>query len=323
MQKQKSMLIAIAVLVLILMGTAAVLLLSNIDNKHSNQEFFTHISTQPFIDSDMPVVNDPKPPEIDDSEPPLSSQPDTMNNEAEEQSVSPDDAGTIESDSMILDESGIFAAGDGTEEFPYIIITAEQLSNVRSDLSAYYKLGGNIDLNDEPFEIIGFGEFSNSAWNAKQGFQGVFDGGGYAIIDLRIDSQSQCSGLFAAVGSNGIIRNLLISGQARTTLNNVNNAIGILTGYNCGLIEHCSALSTVLGSGKYAMVGGIVGTNEGTVQFCDNTGYVHGKGEYVKTGGVVGINLPDGIVNECTGNADIKSEYRAGEVVGWNEGIFN
>ena len=43
----------------------------------------------------------------------------------------------------------------------------------------------------------------------------------------------------------------------------------------------------------------------------------------VKTGGVVGINLPDGLVNECTGNADIKSEYRAGEVVGWNEGTFN
>ncbi|MGO0062939.1 hypothetical protein ACTID9_23445 [Brevibacillus fluminis] len=51
------------------------------------------------------------------------------------------------------------ATGDGTPANPYIITTAEELANIRTNLSASYKLGDDIDLSDfsegEGWEPIG------------------------------------------------------------------------------------------------------------------------------------------------------------------------
>lgn len=227
----------------------------------------------------------------------------------------------VEDDALIaLDENGMFAAGDGSEESPFIIITEQQLSNIRHELGSHYKLGRNIELYNNAFEIIGFGKFSSDRWDSENGFQGVLDGDGYTISGIYISSQVQCTGLFAAIGSKGIIRNLNATGQVKTTSVDANNAIGLIAGYNYGIIENCSVIATVEGTGRYAMVGGVVGANDGLVAFCIAEGVVNGWGEYVKAGGVVGLNLHNGRINESKNRSKIFSEYSAGGIAGWNDG---
>jgi hypothetical protein len=221
------------------------------------------------------------------------------------------------------DEEGEFAAGDGTEESPYIIINSRQLSNVRNHLGSHFRLKRNVGIDTyiEEFAPIGAGEF-NGVWSAEQGFYGVFDGGN-CTISISLNSSALSSGLFASVGKSGAIKNLHFSGSAQTTGSDVNNTIGAIVGYNSGTVENCSFSSGyggVTGSGKYATVGGIVGTNEGVVRDCTSSGIITSTGEYAKAGGIVGLNLPDGQIIDCRSEATVASDYRAGEIVGLNEG---
>lgn len=71
-----------------------------------------------------------------------------------------------------------FAGGDGTEINPYQISTAEQLSAIRYDMTAYYEIIEDIDLSVFP------------KWNKigsnRNGFQGSIEGNGHTISNLRI-----------------------------------------------------------------------------------------------------------------------------------------
>jgi hypothetical protein len=224
---------------------------------------------------------------------------------------------------LIWDEEGEFAAGDGTAESPYIILTATQFSNVRNHLGSHFQLKKDIELwrafAEGEYEAIGAGTF-DGVWSAEQGFHGVFDGGNYTISG-SLELSSLASGLFASVAKEGIIKNLRCDVSAKTTGNDVNNTMGGLVGYNAGTIENCTLEdSRVTGTGKYATVGGIVGTNAGVVRGCVSAGEITAEGEYAKAGGVVGLNLPTGKVINCRSKAEVTSEYRAGAVVGLNEG---
>ena len=64
-----------------------------------------------------------------------------------------------------------FSGGSGTESDPYIITTPAELQAMANDLSAYYKLGNDIQL---PHAII----IPN---NIGAGFTGVLDGAGFKI----------------------------------------------------------------------------------------------------------------------------------------------
>jgi hypothetical protein len=62
--------------------------------------------------------------------------------------------------------------GDGTEENPYLIRTKEQLNNIKNELSAYYKIVADIDIQGEEWDVIG----GNGA-----PFTGSVDGQGHKI----------------------------------------------------------------------------------------------------------------------------------------------
>jgi len=48
-------------------------------------------------------------------------------------------------------EPPLFCGGTGIEADPYLICTADQLNNIREDLTAYYKLVNDIDLDVDPY----------------------------------------------------------------------------------------------------------------------------------------------------------------------------
>lgn len=77
-----------------------------------------------------------------------------------------------------------FAGGEGTINNPYQIATAEQLDAVRYNLKSNFVLVNDIDLSEyENWVPIG----GIKDVEARDGFQGTFDGKGHTISNLKMD----------------------------------------------------------------------------------------------------------------------------------------
>ena len=92
-----------------------------------------------------------------------------------------------------------FLGGSGTEADPYLISNKTHLNNVRNYLNANFKLMCDIDFADADFAEGG--AFYNNgkgftpigSWTNK--FTGTFDGNGFAVKKLYINTDSD-AGLF-------------------------------------------------------------------------------------------------------------------------------
>ena len=119
--------------------------------------------------------------------------------------------------------------GDGTESSPYIITTGEELSLIRNNLSAYYKLGNDIDLSVDTKDGGVLSRMSpicneNFGWESIDGFTGSLDGDGHTIRGLYQREKIECefqdsfssdisstgNGLFSNALGNATIKNLVI-----------------------------------------------------------------------------------------------------------------
>lgn len=73
--------------------------------------------------------------------------------------------------------------GSGTESDPYQVATAEDLDNVRNDLTAYYIQVADIDLSEyENWVPIGY-----YTYEYDHVFNGSYDGNGFTISNLTIN----------------------------------------------------------------------------------------------------------------------------------------
>lgn len=93
------------------------------------------------------------------------------------------------------------AGGSGTAANPYIIETAAELQSMANDLSAYYRLGNDIDLSGVAWTPIG---------TSSAGFHGELDGNGYTISNLDLTATTTGSGLFGAITSGATIKDLTL-----------------------------------------------------------------------------------------------------------------
>lgn len=156
------------------------------------------------------------------------------------------------------------------------IYTAENLYNVRNNLSDNYILMNDIDLSDyDNWTPIGS---SSSIY-----FSGIFEGDGHTITGLTINSSSSYQGLFGytegATIKNTLIKEPSIVGGSYTAA---------LVGYGTSTTITSSGVEGGSVSGS-SYVGGVVGrtySSTSTVSACYNTGSVSGTSDYV--GGVVG-----------------------------------
>lgn len=182
-----------------------------------------------------------------------------------------------------------FAGGDGTEENPYQVATAEQLGAVCYNTNAHYVQVADIDLSGRTWKTIGQ-------------FDGVYDGGGYKIFNMLIAPES------VAIANHGGSWDTCYYG---------------FIGFNCGtlqnvIIENCIVnldmledidLGVELGSYS-AYVGGIAAYQwGGTVQDSSVQGNItiinSNSDTYI--GGIIGYSY-GGTNSECknlTNNADI------------------
>ena len=187
--------------------------------------------------------------------------------------------------------------------------TIEELYNIRDDLTAKYVLMNDIDLTsatakggDWDFEGRGWNPIgSNDIYAADKTFSGVFDGNGYSIIGMRIDtneSQPQGSkeinaGLFSSV--SGEVKNLNLIDCSISAYGSNGTYVGILAAKNIGKISNCTVSGNSTGEspsyGGESYAGGMIGINIGIIQNCGSSVNVNVKGtNYSYAGGIAAYN---------------------------------
>lgn len=208
-----------------------------------------------------------------------------------------------------------FAALVNGEEMPSGVVTS-------GDKDVYFKFGtvhpdidgrltANIDLSEvcsadseiswtpigsyypnEPSEIL---------------YSGTFEGNGYEVQNLYINSSSDYQGLFGYVGAGGVISNLGVSGYIKSS-SSISQVAGVV-GNNLGLVINCYNKVEIASNGY--IVGGVVGLNGegGFVVNCYNQGKIQGE---TFVGGIIGRNT----YTSSTEFGSLICSYNTGTIVG-------
>lgn len=200
-------------------------------------------------------------------------------------------AGTNYKSYITLKSSGLTTDEKWTE----YIANADQLKAFRDKVNDDRTYSGNalltadIDLNNEDWEPIG-----------KSNFAGTFEGGGYHISNLKVNTSGDKAGLFGYV-SGGKVYNLRVSGEVTSTKSNVGGIAGEL--YWGAVVKNCIFSGSV--SGK-SMVGGIAGYSNGANQItgCYTNGTVTTTGG--QAGGIAG-RMESGSVTDCYSSVTVSS----------------
>lgn len=198
---------------------------------------------------------------------------------------------------------------DGTTYF--IVRNTTGFNNMSKDLTADYILDADLDFGNRNRMPMGWDWNDPSADDVP--FTGVFDGNGHTITGLYIDHTNNYPGddsdtydLYSNVGlfavNEGTIKNLNIytrpyDGQTVEygVFGDVN--VGVVAGYNSGLIENCHVFGNV-----------------GSLDFIEST-----RGA---AGGITGTNSAEGVVTRCSFEGGVEGFYWIGGLIGKNFGTL-
>ncbi len=226
-----------------------------------------------------------------------------------------------------------FDDGDGTKDNPYLISTAEGLAKLAevvnsgnaSYVTAYYKLTD--DLYCEP----------TSGWTPigteDKPFSGHFDGAGYTINGLTIDTNSNYQGLFGYI-KNGTVKNLGLLGADIKGGWHVGGIVGYIVeavGNGVVIIENCYVEGAISGTNNVGGIAGYVIGEEFSTDFYINNCYTKGtvigitddaddsKGKYI--GGIVGyatsMSNYSGRILSCYSTAEVSGNRDIGGIAGY------
>jgi len=198
-------------------------------------------------------------------------------------------------------------------QLSYYPINEENLKTIIGN--EMFPMDGNYILT-EPINLSGF-DWVPIGFDDDDPFIGIFDGNGYTISNLKINSPDYSYiGLFGVIGENGIVRNVRLIDVEITG----NTAVGSLAGVNGGTVENSYATMGNVTGNNY--VGGLVGYNrdgdiDGYIGIVRNSyANVEVNGNIV--GGLVGQN--NGIVENSYAMNNVNGNF-AGGLVGGNYGI--
>jgi len=188
----------------------------------------------------------------------------------------------------------------------FTITTAEQLAGLAKLVNEGYdfkgitvNLGANINLKKKDWTPIGAKFYKP--------FKGTFNGKGFVVSGLHIDSDVNIHGLFGR--NSGMIRNLGIIDSYVSG----NRYIGGLAGINMdnGVIDNCYFSGTV-GNGS-----GLVGANSGIIINSYSTGKVISSHKE-SAGGLVGDN--GGKIINSYSTSTVVGSHSVGGLVSYNDG---
>ena len=203
-----------------------------------------------------------------------------------------------------------FAGGIGSEAYPYLIETKEQLENVKLYPNSSFRL-----MKDITLPAVEEGQTNLQPLDGGAYFNGVFDGNGHTISGLTISgSDGAYTGLFGNLA--GEVRGL--------KLENVNISgfgyVGGIAGYSLGVITDCFVSGSVTllsdADAKFACAGGVVGyidnspQNSGEVPCVSEVSakiqvYVQQIGEGFNLGGLFGYVSDSLTVKNCSAEGSV------------------
>jgi hypothetical protein len=212
-----------------------------------------------------------------------------------------------------------WAYGEGSEQRPYLIESAEDLAELArqvndpaaraSHVGKHYRLTADIDISEHS---KGDGGWIPIGVNRYRSFSGTFDGGGHTVSGLSIDRRTEAEGgdyegLFGYVYM-GTVKNLTVSGTVHGWFESGGIA-GYLEGdhrvQGSARIADCRSEVKVYCWGGHA--GGIAGYvfNGAVIENCSSSGIVEAQKD--ELGGIAGL---------VKSNSLIKSSYSTSRVTG-------
>jgi len=152
----------------------------------------------------------------------------------------------------------------------HLVYLSEQVYQGNAYENKYFKMINDIDLNRYNFLPIGWYITSSN----NKAFSGVFDGGGYKVLNLKInrnDDNYTSNALFGYLKS-ATVSNLGIDGESDIYLGGIVG--GIAANINAAKIFNCYNKANVTGT---SYVGGIAGYSVSSPQIanCYNRGNIH------------------------------------------------
>lgn len=192
------------------------------------------------------------------------------------------------------------------------ISTASELKSFREEVNngntyegKYVYLTNDIKLDSsEEWKPIGY--YSNKSTSpldeTNQPFKGIFNGNGYEIDGIYINTTDKAQGLFGIV-DNGKIYNIVI-GENCSISGSI--AVAGVAGYifNGAEIYNCYNKANVEGTTHTAGIAGII-NEKCKVSNCYNLGTINGKND--STGGISAYVLSSSIISNC---------YNEGSIIG-------
>ena len=204
--------------------------------------------------------------------------------------------------------------GEGTEENPYIIVTPDDVNDIRNEASAYYVLANDIDMSEYEIDglpMIPIGE-------AAAPFSGTIDGQGYTIRNYSYSQSGDNVGLFSLV-TNATFKNLTLENFEISGRSNVGILAGNVTeGINLENVTVSGKVNGVTYSNvKSTNVGGIIGNL--TLAKVQENNFVNVDANVI-TNGVLNVGGIIGAVNQKVDNASLKIDGTdvSGEIAGIN-----
>lgn len=195
-------------------------------------------------------------------------------------------------------------SGAGTEKSPYLITSADELFEVRSDMNAYYKLVNDIDLGtwlDEENPQYGW----NPIGSFTTPFKGHFDGNKKSISGMYINRDTETGvGLFGCI-LNAEIKNLSLVNPTVKGDNYVSALVGSYC-YDKANFTTSAVSNVIVIAGNISSHGSLCGSIAGSIE--PNDLDIKNFSTYS------GTNTT--IINGCYSSANIQSDAQAGGICG-------
>ncbi len=189
----------------------------------------------------------------------------------------------------------------------------EDLKNFRDDVNAgntyegkYIVLTSNITLDiNEEWEPIGYYPQTSSTPDAEENkpFCGIFNGQGYSVNGLNIETQDKVKGFFGLISNGAIVENLNMGENSSIKGKLVAGGV-VGYAYNGARVINCKNYANI--EVETQIGGGVVGILDNN---CECIGSVN-------FGKIRGNNIIGGVSGSCKENSSMKNCINNGQVFG-------
>lgn len=183
--------------------------------------------------------------------------------------------------------------GSGTQNSPFLISTAEQLNEIRNDLSAYYRLNADIDLSQWINANMGINGWIPIGTEGMP-FSGFLDGQGHSISNLRINRTTNV-GFFGST-QNATIKNIKLTDADIKGTDNVGCLIGLMKHSD---VENIEISGICVGQNN---LGGLIGCVTNSITSVDNI-YNYKVSNCISSINVVGTQNVGGLIGSISGKS--------------------